>query len=78
MERVRDTQLPLAHMGYFSPLPLLEEESASLFREITASLSERKMLKEESDGIWRKSVPLWGCAETPQPQPSKRISRARQ
>lgn len=40
LERIREIQLPFAHMIYFSLLPVLGDKSASLSRETTASTSE--------------------------------------
>lgn len=45
LEKVGNTQPPFTHMEYFSPLLMLKDKSVSLFRDITASLSEEEDAK---------------------------------
>lgn len=40
LERVKD--IPFAHMEYFSPLPMLKDQSPGFLRQLTASFSEEK------------------------------------
>lgn len=55
-------QPPFTHMEYSSPLLMLKDKSASLFRDITASLSEEE---DDKRGKWREGLRFRGCAGTP-------------
>lgn len=50
LERVKDMQLPFAHVEYFSPMPTLKDQSPGLLRQITASFLEEEDAKR--GGEW--------------------------